>query len=383
MPTLGWILETGGHEAPYRSAAAAGRYSGPVKQSFACPFCTGEFYDRDVRDQHISTAHPATTPRLVICGQEMLSERTVYTSFSHSDVLLLDCTHVEVSVDSAPLEPVDIITIPKMLARMKEGRADLRLLNKFAPSSPPIEARFDLRFRVIADREIKKADKLFIKYLAKPNPSVSDVDKFCQSVGHGSINDYADCLADYVLVVLKRDDDREHEHAGRRSFSTLSRLKNFSTPLANLVSSLMRFVSNDFTAVDASRASPALHRAYAAFAGLESEPGKGWDKFEFSPPPLIEGVLQCPIDSSTDAVLRRCDQLSALPRWTSLVEDSLRAEVANPRLFPLDRAKLNALWATNAMRLGAQVAALDPLRALEGNDCFGRWASHWVERLDP
>lgn len=383
MPTLSWIQEGDFTKVQANTTTIEPPTTEPIKPVFLCPFCGRAFDDRTNLSQHITSAHPASTPRLVVGSREMLSEISIYTEINASEVLVFDCTDAEISIDNAPFKSIAAHAIPKCLASMRQGRANLILFNKFAANAQPIKAKFDLRFRVIAAEDVAKADQMFIRYLGKPDPEVADVARFCSVVGSGSVKDYADCYADYVLVVLERDGRNEADNAGRRQFSTLSRLQAFQSPLANLVSSLMRFISNDFAAVEASRAAPLLNGAYAMFAKMEGGTAECWESLGQSVATDGEVRLVCPIDASTDAVLRRFDQLGTLPRWSSLVEDSLRAEVANPRLPSLDRAKINALWAANALRLGETTSAIEPLRALEVNNCFGRWASLWIERLEP
>lgn len=383
MPTLSWIQEGDFDKVQANTTTIEPPSTDPVEPIFLCPFCARAFGGRADLSQHITSTHPAATPRLIVGNQEMLSQLTIYNEIKESEVLVLDCTDAEVSVDNAPFKSVEAKAIPKLLANMREGRVNLNLFNRFAANAQPIKVSLDLRFRVIAAKDIAKADQQFIRHLGKPDPRVADVASYCKAAGGGSIKDYADCFANYVLVVLERDDHSGADNVGRRQFSTLSRLQTFQSPLAKLVSSLMRFVSNDFSAVEASKAAPLLNGAYAMFARMEAGIAKCW----VSPVQPVaadgEARLICPIDASTDAVLRRFDQLGTLPRWSSLVEDSLRAEVANPRLPPLDRAKINALWAANALRLNEKTSAIEPLRALEVNNCFGRWASLWIERLEP
>lgn len=359
-----------------------GPYFGPIEPVFPCPFCSSSFGDQANLRHHIEAIHPAAVPRLVIGGLEMLSQRIIYASISAEDVHILDCTSAEISMDNGTFESVEIDAVPKLLAGMMQGRVQLNVYNKFAGNSQPIKSVFDLRFRVISKADLERADTLFTLHLGKANPTTSDVDHFCRAVGDGPVQDYADCLADYVLVILERDSDVGTDAAGRRLFSTLARLQGFPSPVATLVASLMKFISNDFSSVPSSKASALLHGAYAMFSRIEEGQPECWDPPEPEKSVDPEHRLFCPIDSSTDAVLRRYEQLGRLPRWTSLIEESLRTDVDNPRLPSLDRAKLNAIWAANALRLGSPQSALGPLRALEGNDCFGRWASLWIERLE-
>jgi hypothetical protein len=43
---------------------------------------------------------------------------------------------------------------------------------------------------------------------------------------------------------------------------------------------------------------------------------------------------------------------------------------------------LLALWADTAIRLQQPDGALDALRSLVGNDCFGRWAASRLEEYE-
>lgn len=382
MPTLSFIWEGSLTTVLANTTTVDGPYDGPVSPVFPCPFCASSFGDQADLRRHIDAIHPAAVPRLVIGGLEMLSQKTIYASISADDVHVLDCTSAEISIDNGPFESMEIGAVPSQLAGMMQGRVQLHLYNRFALNSQPIRSVFDLRFRVISRAAFDKADTLFTLHLGKANPGTSDVDRFCRAVGDGPVQDYADCLADYVLVVLERDSEAAADAVGKRLFSTLARLQGFPSPVATLVSSLMKFISNDFSSVPSSKASALLHGAYAMFSRMEEGQPECWNPPEPEKSVDPEHRSLCPIDSSTDAVLRRYEQLGRLPRWTSLIEESVRTDVDNPRLPSLDRAKLNAIWAANALRLGSPQSALGPLRALEGNDCFGRWASLWIERLE-
>jgi hypothetical protein len=98
--------------------------------------------------------------------------------------------------------------------------------------------------------------------------------------------------------------------------------------------------------------------------------------------PSNSRIAVCPVDNGTTSVLRRASQALDAVRWTSLDDDEFRAETSLSALDPLDRIKLYVLWAYGAIRLGKPASAVEPLRELVGDHCFGRWAEAALEEYE-
>ncbi len=149
-------------------------------------------------------------------------------------------------------------------------------------------------------------------------------------------------------------------------------------PLAQLVSGLIRFSSNDFSAIRETEFKPLdfANAWLAILAGKQSTPTHSGAASVGE----AEGRTEvCPIDNGSDAVLSEAGYLASRSRWSADVEARISSVVGSANLDPLDRVKLLALWADTAIRLGQPKGALGSMRQLVGNDCFGEWA---VSRLE-
>jgi hypothetical protein len=81
------------------------------------------------------------------------------------------------------------------------------------------------------------------------------------------------------------------------------------------------------------------------------------------------------VDNGSDMVTQLATHATKLLRWGSAAEEQFRALAERASLDSFDRAKIRALWAAAALRLGATNSAQRALRLLDGDPTFGPWAS--------
>ena len=381
MPTLGWILEDDFERWIGNNEAISPPYGGPATTHFLCPFCSQVFPEASGLNAHLGNSHVGSRPFLTIGASEPAKQSTFNRPVQRSQLCVVGATAAELSIDGGPWEHLANEELVRRLESLTHSRAQVRLENRFEAKATPVITDYDFRFRVIDDDSLALADRAFVDYLGRPDPDVAAVDAFVQAVGQGPVLDYARALGEYVLSVLIKDRAPstgiriKEVGSNYRSMSNraLRVLQPFDRPLARLLCALMRFSANDFSRFDPEIAFPPLRRAAALMTALSGSATLARASAESEKEQTLR-VPVCPIDIGTDIVLRRFDQLEALPRWTRAIEDQLRAESDQASLDPLDRVKLQAMWAYTALRLGSTAGAEEPLRRLDGNDCFGPWA---------
>jgi hypothetical protein len=337
--------------------------------------------------QHLGNAHTGSRPIFIFNGVEPAAQDVIRTAARRSELAFVNCTSVQVSVNGGASKVCSIEEATVELGRTS-GRVRIALENQFERAAAPITQSYDLQFRVPSDGELHRADRNFVASLAREDPRVADVDEFLQRDSYGAAAEYANALGDYVLGVLLKDGDpasgvrRSARDYRPKLNNALRVLQAFDRPLARLICAFIRFSSNAFPHpsvptghADLDRASVLLNQlaARGSTTAANLAPIGGTPRAR---------TAVCPIDNGTTGVLRRASQCLDTVRWAKLDDDEFRAETKLSALDPLDRIKLYALWAYGAVRLGKPASAVEPLRELVGNECFGRWAEAALEEYD-
>lgn len=379
MPTVGWIRE--GDLERFFAATSSIPDPAPAKAPrHYCPFCHATFETNRQLGQHLVSDHIGGRPFVTFGGREPPSEEVVRTHLSPSEVAFFNTTTVKISFDKSIYIDSPNEAVAEALASASEQRIWLRLENIFETNAAPIRTEYGFDFKIYRADQLAVIDKLFVERLSRPDPTVPDVDGFLRDARRVGADEYADALADYVLAVLIKDGDtragiRPGERDYRRKYNSALRvLKHFDRPLARLLSALIRFSSNDFNTI-ARTAFLSLDFANARLAPLTGKNGEvSQQASAIEGEEILARADVCPVDNGSDAVMRRADQLAALKRWSADIEDEIRSAVQLASLDPLDRVKIFALWADTTIQLQRPEAAVEPLRMLVGNDCFGAWA---------
>lgn len=379
MPTLGWIAEGDFERVTAATQGVPDPAPGFANSTFQCPFCSAILPSQQQLGDHLSDKHVGARPFLSILGKEPPKDCTFNRTLLARSIQVLSSTAADMSIDGEPWCRVDLLDLADVLAKQAYGRLQLHLSNKFDRKAEPVVTEYDFRFRVISNEDFERADRLFVKHMADPSPTLTSVDRYLHSVGQGPVLDYAGALADYVVAVLKKDTGtREHLLLSVENYrsifnGSLRILQEIDRPLPRLLCALMRFGMNNFSLPDTGTSFLPLQRANRMLRSLEhgGEP-RSSDQVDDQEAKRME---VCPIDAGTDIVLRQSDHLASLHRWSKTIEDNLRAQADLAALDPLDRVKIQVMWAYTALRLGNIEGAKEPLRRLDGNDRFGPWAA--------
>jgi hypothetical protein len=238
------------------------------------------------------------------------------------------------------------------------------------------------------DASLAQADEAFVTQLGVEGVDLRRVDSFYAATRDGAAVEYAEALADYVRAVLVKDGDphtgvstRLHHYHEIQS-RALNALQSFERPLAKLLSSLIRFALNDFSRWWEATGFPELDHAQSALGQLtQYSPAKPGGKIPMKGK-MQAHLLVCPVDIGTDSVARLAKQAAALPRWGSAAEERFSGLADQASVDSFDRAKIRALWAATALRLGAVASAGRALRLLDGDPTFGDWASETLAKVE-
>lgn len=383
MPTAGWILEDA-RDRFLAGTTTTPNPGPPPAPRFACPFCYASFATNAALRRHTTDQHVGSRPFMVLGGAEPASTDIVRKAFRSGDVAVFNTTAVHISHDGSSFEECSSADLGRKLSTHPNSRIWLHLENQFLAKAAPVRTEYDLAFKIYSRRNLTQIDKLFVAHLGRADPSVGEVDQFLQKSREIDAIEYADALGNYVLGVLVKDGDaragvRPGERDYRRRYnSALRTLQSFDRPLAQLVSSLIRFSSNDFGTIRETEFKP-LGFANTWLAKLAGKGGASSLQDAAASSQTGTRTEVCPIDNGSDAVLSEASYLASRSRWSADIEARMSGVVGLAKLDPLDRVKLLALWADTAIRLGQPRDALEAMRKLVGNDCFGEWAERSLQ----
>lgn len=377
--TVGWILE--GDRDRFLAARDPTPPPAPVSISFRCPFCKSSFPDRKQLDSHVQLLHVLKRPFILIGGTEPGAEDVIRPSLTAPSIEAFNCTGMTAGFDGEPVRPTRPTILAKRLGRTSRAILRLRLINTGDGLTQPVVQEYHLRVLAPDEAALAKIDELFLQELGADSVNLERVGLFYDATRDGAAAEYAEAVGDYVRAVLLKDDDprtgvstRLH-HYHEVQNKALNVLRSYDRPLAKLLCALLRFNLNDFSRWDEVTGFAQLDHAYALLGPLahqiEAEGGVSDSKVRRR----NHRVFVCPVDLGTDMVTELARQAAELPRWGSAAEEqfSVLAERANIDSF--DRAKIRALWAMAALRLGATMSAQRALRLLDDDPTFGAWAN--------
>jgi hypothetical protein len=148
------------------------------------------------------------------------------------------------------------------------------------------------------------------------------------------------------------------------------------------LSALIRFGLNDFSRWREASGFRDLDHAYSILGPL----GQDDQTPAVSRSPLEKAnsarVFVCPVDLGTDTVTRLAKQATELLRWGSAAEKQFCTLADQASADSFDRAKIRALWAVTAIRLGAAKSAEHATRLLDGDPTFGDWANRNLAKVE-
>ncbi len=352
--------------------------------SHRCPFCDLDFVHRkDLRD-HLASTHRGERPVLLIDGREPARNAMIRQSIIANDIVIENCTLVRTKKDGVALPEKSPEELRALLLSEANTVLEIDLLNNFDISAEPISQYYRLSLRVPGKFALDRVDRDFVRILASETVHMSDVDHFLRQIStRGVVREYADALVSYVRGVLVKDgrggSTLSFSEAEGLYGSALETLQSFRRPLANVVSSLVRLASNDFTLVGDRTGFGRLDHCHAVLAptigrdlpGLSERDGDANRE-------LGRTMSLCPIDQGLDAVLRLADRSDG--QRVSFSE--YRQALEHLKLTQRDRAKIYVLNALAALKSNATHEAREALRQLRNEYPFDTWASSELDKLD-
>ena len=304
-----------------------------------------------------------------------------------TEIDIKNCSVSYIRVNGSARREISPINVRRLLSRETDAVIDLELANCFDDVAIPVEQSYRLILRIPDKASLDEVDRAFIEYLACSEPHMRQVDGFLRdSRCQGVVSNYADALGSYVRGVLVRDQaigtgvTLPPNESDDLYGTALDGLGSFPSPLAMVVSAIVRFVENDFSAVERRTGFRRLDRCNTILAQLV---GRDIGTVASAPGTAPKALVSlCPVDQATDRVLDLADRLDRQRHWgPTLLEDCQQAAGAMT-LTVHDRLKIHALWASTGLRLGGRDAALEPLRQLAATYPFGNWATDQLDRFE-
>jgi hypothetical protein len=377
--TVGWILE--GDRDRFLAAREVTPETTPGSQTFQCPFCKASFGESNALNVHIESSHVIKRPFLLISGIEPGREDTIRVKSSLRSLEIFNCAELGIALDGEPIQSIRPARLAGRLSSLKWATVRLRLANTGDGLAEPVVHEYQLRVIIPDESSLAKIDELFVAELGVDDVDLDKVGSFYQATRSGATAEYAEALADYVRAVLIKDGDPRtgistllhhyHEIQNR----ALNTLQAFERPLATLLSALIRFGLNDFSMGREATGFADLDHAYSVLGPLAQDGQTRAGRETSMSATTNARVFVCPVDAGTDTVTGLARQAAVLARWGSAAEERFSALAEHPSIDPLDRAKIRALWAVTALRLGASQEAQRALRLLDCDPTFGDWTA--------
>lgn len=389
MPTFGWVREDAldGFLAGTMATPDPGL---PPEPQFGCPFCYHSFKSPRGLADHLASQHTGSRPLLTVRDTELARQDVIRTPIKASDINVHNATRIEVSeLSELSFQPIEREDFDRRLCEAKSGRMWVRLKNEFDRDAIPVVQEYDLTFHIYDMDQLVATDRKFVELLGTDHANIELLDRFLLESSEYAAVEYGQALGDYVLGVLIKDSRPGNDSlAGGRDYrgklnGALRILQEFDRPLARLICSLIRFSSNDFSQYYETgfrrldEASIALRSIARSPLNYFVEPSQHPDEAAAD-----KAIPVVPVDDGTDLVLSWTIKLLSAAEPSRLRAGELLADAKNAETDPLDRTKLLALAAVEALRLSDKQSAIEPLRILIGNDCFGAWAEARLQELE-
>jgi hypothetical protein len=113
-----------------------------------CPFCGSHFEDQRALIEHLSDAHRAERPILILHGREPDRRCQISHRLHKERILIQNCTSARLRINGR--EPIGIASgrVGRLLAGEVDSIVELELENKFDTSAEPVRQRYHLTIRV-------------------------------------------------------------------------------------------------------------------------------------------------------------------------------------------------------------------------------------------
>lgn len=378
--TVGWIFEGD------RDRLLAAREKTPNIASivmFVCPFCRSNFPTPKQLDDHVHQAHTVKRPFILFSGQEPRADDVLRTSHSPLSIQTFNCDQMRASFDGEMFAGISSNELTKRLRNLQWASIRIELQNSGDRLTQPVVQRYRLTLIAPSDRSLGEVDRRFLDTLGTSDVCMNAVSRFYEMTRDPPISEYAEALGDYVRSVLLKDDDprtgvstRLHHHHEVQN-KALNVLIMYQRPLAKALCCVLRFNLNDFSQWNEPSGFADLDGAFALLGPLSRPSGD----IRVSMKKKTEGDYsqRIPIDFGTNSIAELAKLSVTMSRWGSDAENHFLALTEKAATDSLDRTKTRAIWASTALRLGANSSARRALQMLDDDPTFGSWANQILD----
>ena len=375
MPTVGWILE----DAVERFWEAKSPSSSPsVATVYFCNHCRRTFQTAQELRAHHSVHDPLELPSLFHGGSVLPRESVLRSSTSLNDLDLLECKQCEVQIDCGSWKRLTSKEFLEQFCRAKNAHWHVRLKNKRPSDNAEVYEHYTILFKVADDAELDLIDESFLENVVASEVTHEALSKFQNTLpANGGSRDYGEALGNYALaLVLKTKETAFVGPIGFNEFaikmqSALGVLRFFSRPVADAVSSCIKFNINDFSTSERSLGQP-VDAALSFFSRLLHE-GKAievkWKKGRSRPICPIDAISGRLMDACCLLVNKQCPSSEELEALCQLQQGTLP-------LSEQDLTKVKVVCAFSYLKLNMNQAAIPHLNSLRFHAVFGPWASN-------
>jgi hypothetical protein len=332
---------------------------------------------------HVSAEHKVERPILLIRGKEPPRRTTVRAQIAEADIYVQNATSVSVTFNGGPPEAMPLESLSSGLATLTNSEISVSLTNDAVKNSTPVSSRYDLSIRAATADQLRDVERAFREIIMNGDLTRASISLFLEDPrSKGVAAEYATGLAEYSLgVLLKERPDTEPLTTPfaryREAYgSSLQKLTDFDRPMANLISNLIRFAMNDFSAWDIQTGYWELDLANSVLHDPEMDSIDEIGELPEARTPI------CPVDHGIGQILALGERMIRQDRWSPILDEECRSATSADVLDATDRQKALAIWAAAAWRLGARDSAVEPLRQIAATFPFSKWAEPYLESID-
>lgn len=381
MPTVSWIRE-GDEERYYEAVAERVTADGPDPFP-GCPHCGERFPTQDIAE-HIRAAHPMLRPILLVDGCPAPSEVIIRRPASNTEIYLLNTSEALAEIDGGQPRSASREKLLSLLGAGADSIINLQLINTRAADRASAVANYKIKLRVPTEQGIRHVDRAFQNILTGGELSRVLVDQFALTAKGRGADEYADGLYQYAVGILAKD--QTADSSGTVPFKKYAEkyqiaaaiIADIPSPLAETISSCIRFNLNEFTVTSRPTGVTALDEAIRFFAPLANGAPARLHKASKS---RGKPVPACPIDHTTDAILQLVLDVPRPKHVDQGQIDQLTNMIASGLTTEPDRVKLRALLARRALDCGVRALAVPQLRTLIHDVTFGAWAENQLNNI--